>query len=221
MTTSAPAAVDPAEREDSGSEARGEPPPTLAYWIFNYAPQWEAAAKELRLLSRELRPEYDTRVVALNMRNRSLRVRGPEKTLPLPFALLALPLLRWASSGFRINHIFASLTERLLIPRMKGSRTMLTVTKDTPALGAIERNLDHLRDLRYVVVESEWHRELLRQGGVADGAVRLIRPGVELRPYEEAGGRSRSCSPPPRCPDATSSRGASSSWCRRRRRFRT
>lgn len=178
----------PAPGEVEGAQAQRVPTPTIAYWIFNYAPQWEAAAKELRFLSQELRPHYDTRVISLNMRDRTLRLRGPEKSLPLPFALLALPLLRWARSAFPINHIFASLTERLLIPRLKGERTILTVTKDSPALGAIERNLAHLRDIRYVVVESEWHRELLRQGGVGEEAIQLIRPGVEIRPYREAKG---------------------------------
>jgi glycosyltransferase involved in cell wall biosynthesis len=178
----------PAPAAPGGADAAGGALPVVGYWIFNYAPQWEAAAKELRFLSQELRGEYDTQVIALNMRDRRLRFRGREKSFPLPFALLALPLLGRVGSRFRINHIFASLTERLLIPRLKGERTILTVTKDSPALGAIERNLDHLRDIRYVVVESDWHRELLRQGGVPREAIQLIRPGVEIRPYVAAQG---------------------------------
>jgi glycosyltransferase involved in cell wall biosynthesis len=177
----------PALRQVSGVEP-GSRLTSVAYWIFNYAPQWEAAAKELRFLSQELGPHYDTRLISLNMRDRTLRVRGQEKSFPLPFALLALPLLRWARSAFQINHIFASLTERVLVPRLKGDRTILTVTKDSPALSAIERNLGHLREIRYVVVESEWHRELLRQGGIAEEAIRLIRPGVDVRPYTPAHG---------------------------------
>jgi glycosyltransferase involved in cell wall biosynthesis len=174
-------------RVTRGNSVAGDgPAPIVAYWIFNYAPQWEAAAKELRFLSQEMRPQFDTRVISLNLRDRTLRVRGAEKSFPLPLALLALPALRWAKSSFQINHIFASLTERLLVPRLKGDRTIVTVTKDSPALGTIERNLDHLREIRYVVVESDWHRELLRQGGLAEGSIQLIRPGVEVRPYVPA-----------------------------------
>jgi glycosyltransferase involved in cell wall biosynthesis len=172
----------------TASRASGKPLPKVAYWIFNYAPQWEAAAKELRYLSQELGSEYDTRVIALNLRDRTLRVRGRQKSVPVLLALPALPALRWASSAYRINHLFASLTERLLIPRLKGESTILTVTKDSPALGAIERNLAHLREIRYVVVEADWHRELLRQGGLAEESVKLIRPGVGIRPYRPAKG---------------------------------
>jgi glycosyltransferase involved in cell wall biosynthesis len=97
-----------------------------------------------------------------------------------------LPFVSSLASGFRINHLFASHGEKLLLPRLNKHNTLLTITKDTHSLSDVERNVTHLKKLKYIVVESEWHRELLLQLGIGSAMIELIYPGISKIPYHEA-----------------------------------
>jgi glycosyltransferase involved in cell wall biosynthesis len=163
--------------------------PRIGYWMFNFDPKWEAASKELDALATAFRPVYGTRTISVNVDKRATTFFGPDKHLPAALALPALPLLMRAARSVPVNHIFASAGERILLPRLaRLGNCILTVTKGTPALRAIERNIVALSKLRYVVVESERHYDLLMQLGLSPDRVRLIYPGLEREPYRRARG---------------------------------
>lgn len=94
-----------------------------------------------------------------------------------------LPWLAQRASRFAINHLFASPAERVLAPRLNRTPGLITLAKDSPSLSAMERDADTLRKFRFVVVESERHRELLRQLRVPNESLKLIYPGVRNKPY--------------------------------------
>lgn len=168
------------ERAHSGT-------PRIGYWMFNFDPKWEAASKELDALATAFRPVYGTRTISVNVDKRAAKFFGTDKHLPAVLALPALPLLMRAARAVPVNHIFASAGERILMPRLaRLGNCILTVTKGTPALRTIERNIEALSKLRYVVVESERHYDLLMQLGLSPDRVRLIYPGLEREPYRRA-----------------------------------
>ena len=162
--------------------------PRVRYWVFNYKPQWEAVSKEIASLSAGLEPEIDWCLTALNTHDHHLQLRGREQHIPLPYGLPLLPLLRRQMAGADINHFFASAGERWLTPMLARHHGVLTIAKDTGSLGLIERNAPVFQQLRAVVVQGGRDRELLRQAGVPDARVHLIRPGVPLAPHRLAAG---------------------------------
>jgi glycosyltransferase involved in cell wall biosynthesis len=162
--------------------------PKVGYWIFNYAPKWEAASKEVEALSTQMADSFDTNVISMNLKTQRIGLRGRVKYLPLPYALLALPLLSRTAGSFQINHMFASPGESLLMPRLSKFNTVLTITKDTQSLEKFEKNADNLKKLKKIVVESKWHEELLLQLGIERQAIHRIYPGTEIRPYQPATG---------------------------------
>ncbi|NLG70747.1 MAG: glycosyltransferase [Chloroflexi bacterium] len=160
----------------------------IAYWVFNFAPHWEAASREIKTLVSHFETQYDTQVISQNTNSRKIRLTGRFKYLPLPYSLVMLPFLSRIASAYHINHIFSSLGEGLLLPRINRQNALLTVTKDSGALNAFEKNIPQLKKLRCIVVESERHQELLLQAGLPADSVRLIYPGAQVKPYQPASG---------------------------------
>jgi glycosyltransferase involved in cell wall biosynthesis len=151
-------------------------------------PQWEAVSKEVASLLQGLNGTIDGSLVSLNTKHRRLRLVGREKYIPLPHGLPLYPLLRPYASRFDINHLFASAGERMLTPIITRYNGMLTVAKDTPSTRGFERNREALIRLKVIVVQAERDREILRQLGIRNRALRLIRPGIPLARYSAAEG---------------------------------
>lgn len=173
---------------DAREHSRGTPA-RIGYWMFNFEPRWEAASRELDTLATAFGQVYGTRTISLNVNKGIGTWFGRDKHLPAAVGLPALPLLMRAARAVPINHIFASAGERILLPRLaRLDGSILTITKGSSALGAIERNARTLAKLRYVVVESERHHDLLMQLGLDPDRVRLIYPGVERESYRRARG---------------------------------
>jgi len=163
----------------------------VAYWIFNYEPQWEAVSAELDCLAKHAKTEYDTYIFSFNRRQTKISMQRNDKRYPLLGAVALLPFLRRVGSSYNINHIFASAAERILTPRLAGGGSILTVSKGTGSLSSIERNFEYLKSFAFVVVESERDRQIMEQGGVAETSLKLIRPGFEIARYIPAGGPFR------------------------------
>jgi glycosyltransferase involved in cell wall biosynthesis len=163
--------------------------PSVAYWAFNYAPKWEAASKEVKLLADTFRQRLGTRIISFDQHRNGVDLQEQDSHLSLPLGLLSLPMLMWSTRGVGVNHVFASAGEtrltRLLAAR---GNAILTIAKDSPWLDRIEQNAPALKALRYIVVESERHRDLMRQLGLPDDKVELIYPGVQCAPYRPAEG---------------------------------
>lgn len=163
--------------------------PRIGYWIFNFEPKWEAASKEVQLLRDTFGATYASRMITLDLWGRRWKLTGDDKHLPLPYSLVGLPWIIKAARRNEVNHIFASPGERFLMPWLAGlGRTVLTISKQNPTLAGLERNVEALKELRYIVVESERYRDLLLQVGVSAERVRLIYPGVRREPYRPAAG---------------------------------
>ncbi|WP_447971738.1 glycosyltransferase [Nitrospira sp. M1] len=161
----------------------------IAFWLFNYAPQWEAASKEVDILVRHMEGKHRVNLITCNQKTtKKVSIFQNTKYLPLPFSLIFLPFLRTFASQFHVNHIFASGGERLLTPTLCSMNSLITITKDTGSLANVEKNIPYLRQLKYIVVESERHQEVLRQCGIDDKNVKLIYPGVALNPIIPATG---------------------------------
>jgi glycosyltransferase involved in cell wall biosynthesis len=163
-------------------------PPRINYWVFNYQPKWEAVSKEIVSLRTGLADAVDASLISLNTMDGSLRLRGREKRLPLPRALPLLPFLLPQAARGDINHLFASAGERYLTPLLARRNGVLTVAKDTSALHRIQRNAAVFSGYRAIVLQCERDRDMLRQLGVADACLWLIRPGVPVASYQEARG---------------------------------
>jgi glycosyltransferase involved in cell wall biosynthesis len=172
----------------SGATSRSEldMPPRLAFWAFNYMPKWEAVSKEIRTLASHFHERYGTRTISLNVRGEKVAFFGRDKYLPLPWSLVGLPLLIRMARNLEVNHVFASPAEWLLTPRLaRLGNTILTISKDSPALNRFEKNIGMLRCMRYVVVESERHHDMMLQAGIERARLKLIYPGVARRPYRK------------------------------------
>ena len=169
-------------------DSRSHEKPAIAYWIFNYLPEWEAASKEASTLFSQAQAAYDPSLFAMNTHRRKLRLTGKIRHLPLPWALAGLPMVRKVASAYRINHLFASAGERLLAPRLAGPGSILTVAKASASLGRIERNAETLERFRFIVTESERDRDLLSQLGLDEERIKLIYPGFRIMPYRAASG---------------------------------
>jgi len=157
----------------------------VAYWIFNYMPHWEAASKEAQTLLHALNGKFRSQLFSLNQSYR-IALRGQEKYLPLPAALPALPLLDQLARRHRINHLFSSAGERLLMPFVSKRDSLITICKEAISVDAFERNRHHLARFRFVVVESERHQEILQQCGIEERRIRLIYPPATVTPYRAA-----------------------------------
>ena len=157
----------------------------VLYWMINYMPQWEAVSKEVDSLRQRLQGTIDGSLVSLNSKERGLRLRGPEKRIPLPHGLLLYPLLKPYAARFGVNHLFASGGERVLTPIISQYNGVLTIAKDT-GLRQFERNRESLLRLRAIVVQGERDREVLLQLGVRKETICLIRPGIPIAPYRKA-----------------------------------
>jgi glycosyltransferase involved in cell wall biosynthesis len=143
-------------------------------------------SKEIESLRRGLQDEIDSSLVSLNTKESGLRLRGCEKRVPLPHGLALYPLLKPYAARGGINHLFASAGERWLTPVLARYNSVLTVAKDTTSLRGYERNTECFMRYRAVVVQGERDRELMREVGVREEALWLIRPGVPLTQYHEA-----------------------------------
>lgn len=163
--------------------------PRVLYWIFNYMPRWEAVSKEVASLLQGLTGTVDGSLVSLNTKHRRFRLAGREKSIPLPHGLPFYPLLKPFASRFDINHLFASAGERVLTPALSRYNGVLTVAKDTTSTRGFERNREALLRLKAIVVQGGRDGEILRQLGVRDYALRVIRPGIPLAPYSPAPGQ--------------------------------
>lgn len=126
-------------------------------------------------------------MLSLNLRDRRLQWRGRLKRVPIPHGLPLYPLLRSQAAARGVNHLFASASERWLSPMLARHGGILTIAKGSANLGRIESNAEILRRFRRVVVQSEWDRDLMRQLGIREEALRLIRPGIPLATYRPAG----------------------------------
>jgi glycosyltransferase involved in cell wall biosynthesis len=151
-------------------------------------PHWEAVSKEIASLRHGLDREIDSSLVSINDKDRRLSLGGRDKRIPLPHGLALYPLAKPYASRFHINHLFASAGERLLTPMLSHCNGVLTVAKDTATLRGFEQNREALRRMRAIVVQGDRDREILRQIGVREEAVSLIRPGIPVAPYQEARG---------------------------------
>jgi glycosyltransferase involved in cell wall biosynthesis len=162
--------------------------PSVLFWVFNYMPHWEAVSKEIASLRTAFAGAIGGTLVSLNTKDRTFRLTADEKRIPLPHGLPFYPLVKPYASRFHINHLFASAAERLLTPLLARRNGVLTIAKDTPTLRGYERNRDAFRRMRAIVVQAERDREILRQMGVREENVWLIRPGVPLAPHRQAEG---------------------------------
>ncbi len=160
----------------------------VLYWIFNYMPKWEAVSKEIASLRDGLAGEIDGSLVSINNKEGGLDLRGKDKRIPLPYGLPLLPLIQPYASRFDVNHLFASAGERLITPIIARHNGVLTIAKDTATLRGYERNLESLKRLRAIVVEGERDRDVLRQLGVGEQTIWLIRPGIPVMGYRPAEG---------------------------------
>lgn len=142
---------------------------------------------EMESLSTQLKKYVYTRNISLNTDYTDTSWVGHNKHLPVPHGLILSPLLWWIAKRATINHVFASPAEWILTPLLaRLENTVLTICKDNPEINKLEGNLDTLKGLRCIVVESERHREFLVQGGVDEDKIRLIYPGVDSKPYSKA-----------------------------------
>lgn len=162
--------------------------PRVSYWVFNYMPRWEAVSKEIASLRQGLGGEIDGSLVSLNTKDSGFSLTGREKRIPLPHGMPLYPLVLPYASRFDVNHLFASAGERLLTPLLSRHNGVLTIAKDTTTLRGFEHNLISLARMKAIVVQSERDREILRQLGIREAAVRLIRPGIPVATYREAPG---------------------------------
>jgi glycosyltransferase involved in cell wall biosynthesis len=160
----------------------------VLYWVFNYVPKWEAVSKEIASLRHGLAHEIDSSLVSINDKVPGLRLRGREKRIPLLRGLPLYPLAKPYASCFDINHLFASAGERVLTPMLARQNSVLTIAKNTGALSGFERNREALKRMRAIVVEGERDRDILRQIGVRDEALSLIRPGIPVATFREGRG---------------------------------
>jgi glycosyltransferase involved in cell wall biosynthesis len=158
----------------------------VRYWVFNYMPEWEAVSKEITTLLDGLDGPIESSLVSLNTADRRLRLTGRVRRIPLPHGLALYPLLRRLASNAGVNHLFASAAERWLSPLVTRHTSVLTIAKGSGSLEKIERNVEQLRRFRAVVVQSDRDRDLMRQLGVPDASMHLIRPGIPLATYREA-----------------------------------
>jgi glycosyltransferase involved in cell wall biosynthesis len=159
----------------------------VRYWVFNYAPQWEAVSKEIASLLEGL-SGVESSLISLNTSDPRLRWNGRLKRVPLPHGLPLYPLLRREAGRSGVNHLFASAGERWLSRLLTRHKSVLTIAKGTASLERVERNVTALRSFRAIVVQSDRDRDLMRQLGVAETAVHLIRPGIPPATYREAQG---------------------------------
>jgi len=142
---------------------------------------------EVESLSTYFNKFISTRIVSLNMTSTKTSWLGHNKHLPLPHGLLALPSLWRIAREATINHLFASPAEPVLTSLLaRLDNTILTLCKDSPEISRLEEKLGTLSRMQRVVVESERHRELLLQGGIAEKRLRLIYPGIGTKPYRPA-----------------------------------
>ncbi len=162
--------------------------PQVCYWVFNYMPQWEAVSKEIASLLDGLGEAVDGSLVSLNTSDRGLRLTGRLKRIPLPQGLPLYPLLRPHAARADINHVFASAGERWLGPLVARYNGVLTIAKGTASLDRVQRNARTLQRYRMIVVQCDRDRDLMRQLGVPDASLRVIRPGIPLAAYREARG---------------------------------
>ncbi len=160
----------------------------ILYWVFNYVPKWEAVSKEIDSLRHGLESEINSSLVSINVKVPGQSLRGREKRIPLPHGFLLYPLAKPYAARFDINHLFASAGERFLTPILSRQNGVLTIAKDTTTLSGFERNREALKGMRAIVVEGERDREILRQIGVREEAIFLIRPGIPPAQYREASG---------------------------------
>jgi glycosyltransferase involved in cell wall biosynthesis len=161
----------------------------VRYWVFNYMPEWEAVSKEIATLLDGLGDPLETSLISLNTADRRLQLSGRVRRVPLPYGFPFYPFVRRHAATADINHLFASAGERWLSPLLTRRGSVLTVAKGSGSLAVIARNAERLKAYRAVVVQSDRDRDLMRQVGVAETALHLIRPGVPLSPYRAATGR--------------------------------
>ncbi len=162
--------------------------PRVLYWVFNYMPQWEAVSKEIASLRTGLGAEIQGSLVSINDKESGISLRGRDKRIPLPYGLSLFPLASSYAARFDVNHLFASAGERLLTPMLSRRNGVLTIAKDTATLRGFERNRECLKRLRAIVVQGERDGEILRQIGVRQESIWLIRPGVPVAEYRPARG---------------------------------
>lgn len=145
-------------------------------------PHWEASSKEVRKLSDYFSKTRPVSVFSLNQKDKKILWTPGLKMVPLFSAPFLYPYIRSTMMKRRLNHLFASFSEPFLMPmlgKLMQIPFVVTITKDAPHPGMIEKKMPLLRRAAHVVVESLRHKEMLQQMNLGKDKLSLIYPGVK------------------------------------------
>lgn len=150
--------------------------------MINYEPAWEAASKMIDLLVDAFGGTFGAEVVGFNLRGHRFRREGVRRWFPAPLLLAPKVAFERVVGRYEITHLLSSGKERYMISYLDGQQVVLSIAKGT-STEDIQRNVHRFRHVRYLLVESEHHRERLLDGGMTDERVKLIYPAAAVRPY--------------------------------------
>jgi len=145
-------------------------------------PYWEAASKEVKRLTELFGIQNETSLISLGNRDKSFVWQKYFKKMPLLLGLGCRPYFKHTMKSMNLNHLFASFSDPFFMPMLAHSTKpwVLTIAKDSPNLGSIEKNIQFLQGASHIVVESFRHQELLLQIGLPQEKVSLIHPGIQF-----------------------------------------
>ncbi len=162
----------------------------ITYYVQRYRPAYEAISKEVRLLATHFGGSHETAIHDLHLDglfNFGRRVEDGVVLVSHHFAYYPLLAGRTylRSKKSDINHIYTSLGDLPYLSILDLKNTILTAAASC-ALEKVKRRLSKLRQLRAIIVETEYQRNQLLQLGVPAAKIRLIFPPVNLSDFSYA-----------------------------------
>ncbi len=155
----------------------------ITYYAQRYRPAYEAISKEVQLLARHFSQDNEVRIQDLHL-DGITRVRWNKKIVSYhflfyPFLFLHTKILSFASN---LNHIYTSLGDLPYLPVLDLRNAILTAAASCRST-KIRPRLKLLQQLRFIVTETEFHKQQLEELGIPSAKIKLVYPPVDLSSF--------------------------------------
>ncbi len=153
------------------------------YYVQRYRPEFEAISKEVQLLARHFAEKNKVRIHDLHL-DGILKWEWNRRKISYHFLYypLLFPFTKHLSRSSDINHIYTSLGDRPYLKMLQPDKTILTAAASCHER-KIKRRLKSLKQLRMIIVETEYHQKLLQSLGINPEKIKLIYPPVDLASF--------------------------------------
>ncbi len=158
----------------------------ITYYVQRYRPAYEAISKEVQLLARQFSRENEVRIHDLHLDG---ILKWTWNKMKVSYHFMYYPFLfpfsYHISRTSTVNHIYTSLGDLPYLKVISPHNTILTAAASCRG-SKIKKRLKLLKRLKFIIAETEFHKQQLEVLGILPSKIKLIYPPVDLGSFSYA-----------------------------------